>query len=157
MTSTAALVGSATKGVAKGVGAISGDKEFVKQRDERRRYNTASSGGVLTGGVHDMVTSHTLSLIFSLFHPPFCALPLPPSLDTLPLTPAHLHTYPSPPPPPPPLVPFRNTGVRAGSESLMSGFKSGFAGLMTRPFEEGKKSGALGFVRGIGETSHPRH
>ena len=31
ITSTAAIVGSASKGVAKGVGAVSGDGEFVRQ------------------------------------------------------------------------------------------------------------------------------
>jgi hypothetical protein len=49
ITSTAAIVGSASKGVAQGFGVVSGDREFVRQRDEKRRINTASSGGLLTG------------------------------------------------------------------------------------------------------------
>ena len=89
ITSTAAIIGSASKGVAKGVGAVSGDREFVRQREEKRRANTASSGGVLSG-------------------------------------------------------------IKAGGESVFSGFASGITGLVTRPFQEGKKGGALGFVMGIG-------
>jgi hypothetical protein len=89
ITSTAAIVGSASKGVAKGVGAVSGDGEFVRQREEKRRVNTASSGGLLSGMV-------------------------------------------------------------AGGESVFSGFASGITGLVTRPYEEGKKGGALGFMKGIG-------
>ena len=89
ITSTAAIIGSASKGVAKGVGAVSGDREFVRQREEKRRANTASSGGVLSG-------------------------------------------------------------IKAGGESVFSGFSSGITGLVTRPFQEGKKGGALGFVMGIG-------
>ena len=89
ITSTAAIVGSASKGLAKGVGAVSCDKEFVRQREEKRRINTASSGGVLSG-------------------------------------------------------------VKAGSESVFSGFSSGLTGLVKRPFEEGRRGGALGFVKGIG-------
>jgi hypothetical protein len=89
ITSTAAIVGSASKGVAKGVGAVSGDGEFVRLREEKRRVNTASSGGLLSGMV-------------------------------------------------------------AGGESVFSGFASGITGLVTRPYEEGKKGGALGFMKGIG-------
>ena len=89
ITSTAAIVGSASKGLAKGVGAVSGDKIFVRQREEKRRINTASSGGVLSG-------------------------------------------------------------MKAGSESVLSGFASGLTGLVTRPFEEGRRGGALGFMKGIG-------
>ena len=89
ITSTAAIVGSASKGVAKGVGAVSGDGEFVRQREEKRRVNTASSGGLLSGMV-------------------------------------------------------------AGGESVFSGFASGITGLVTRPYEEGKKGGAVGFMKGIG-------
>lgn len=89
ITSTAAIVGSASKGVAQGFGVVSGDREFVRQRDEKRRVNTASSGGLLSG-------------------------------------------------------------VRAGGESVFSGFASGLTGLATRPFEEGRRGGALGFVKGVG-------
>ena len=86
VTSTAALVGSATKGVAKGVGALSGDKDFVRQRDERRRYNTASSGGVLTGGCHPPAPPLTPSC------PPTYTLTLT-SSHTLPLTPSPSHPH----------------------------------------------------------------
>ena len=89
ITSTAAIVGSASKGLAKGVGVVTGDKVYVRQREEKRRINTASSGGVLSG-------------------------------------------------------------IKAGSESMFSGFASGITGLVTRPFEEGRRGGALGFVKGIG-------
>lgn len=41
-------------------------------------------------------------------------------------------------------------GLKAGGESLLSGFASGLSGLVTRPVEEGRKAGALGFVKGIG-------
>jgi hypothetical protein len=80
------IVGSASKGVAQGFGVVSGDKEFVRQRDEKRRINTASSGGLLSG-------------------------------------------------------------MKAGSESVFSGFASGITGLAIRPFEEGRRGGALGFVK----------
>jgi vacuolar protein sorting-associated protein 13A/C len=76
VTSTAAIVGTASKGVAKGVGVVSGDKAFVRQREEKRRAIAASSGGVLQG-------------------------------------------------------------VKAGGESIFSGFKSGITGLVTKPLEEG--------------------
>ena len=89
ITSTAAIVGSASKGLAKGVGVVTGDKVYVRQREEKRRINTASSGGVLSG-------------------------------------------------------------IKAGSESMFSGFASGITGLVTRPFEEGRRGGALGFMKGIG-------
>jgi hypothetical protein len=41
-------------------------------------------------------------------------------------------------------------GIKAGGESVFEGFKSGISGLVTKPYEEGKKSGAIGFVKGIG-------
>ena len=49
ITSTTAIIGSASKGVAQGVGVVSGDRDFVRKRDEKRRMNTASTGGVLSG------------------------------------------------------------------------------------------------------------
>ena len=49
ITSTTAIIGSASKGVAQGVGVVSGDREFVRKREEKRRMNTASTGGVLSG------------------------------------------------------------------------------------------------------------
>ena len=89
MSSTAAFVASATKGVAKGSSILSGDKDFERKRDEIRRQNAASSGGVLSG-------------------------------------------------------------FKAGGESVLSGFKSGLTGLVTKPLEEGRKTGALGFLKGVG-------
>ena len=88
LSSTAAILGSASQNVAKGATFLSGDKEFQRKREETRRA-TAMSGGV---------KSH----------------------------------------------------MRVGAESVISGFASGFAGLVTKPYEEGKKSGALGVVKGIG-------
>ena len=41
-------------------------------------------------------------------------------------------------------------GIKAGAESVLSGFASGFAGLVSKPIQEGRKHGAMGFVRGIG-------
>lgn len=42
-------------------------------------------------------------------------------------------------------------GFKAGGESIVSGFSSGITGLVTKPFEEGKKGGALGFFKGVGQ------
>jgi hypothetical protein len=42
------------------------------------------------------------------------------------------------------------SGFLSGGESIVSGFTSGLSGLVTKPYEEGKKAGALGFVKGIG-------
>lgn len=41
-------------------------------------------------------------------------------------------------------------GMIAGGESVFSGITSGIAGLITRPFEEGRKGGTLGFAKGMG-------
>lgn len=41
-------------------------------------------------------------------------------------------------------------GIVDGGESLFSGFASGVTGLVTKPLEEAKKNGALGFIHGIG-------
>ncbi|KAJ1434359.1 hypothetical protein B484DRAFT_290199 [Ochromonadaceae sp. CCMP2298] len=41
-------------------------------------------------------------------------------------------------------------GLQAGGESMFSGVYSGVSGLVTKPYKEGKKAGALGFVKGIG-------
>ena len=87
--STASIVGSTSKGLAKGGSLLSGDKEFRAKRDDKRRMMNAGGGGV-------------------------------------------------------------KQGMQAGAESVLEGFKSGFQGLVRRPFEEGQKSGALGFVKGVG-------
>ena len=42
-------------------------------------------------------------------------------------------------------------GFKAGGESIVSGFSSGITGLVTKPLEEGKKGGALGFFKGVGQ------
>jgi len=42
------------------------------------------------------------------------------------------------------------SGVIAAGESVFNGFASGIAGLVKKPYEEGKKTGALGFVKGVG-------
>lgn len=42
-------------------------------------------------------------------------------------------------------------GFKAGGESLVSGFSSGFTGLITKPYEEGQKAGAVGFFKGLGQ------
>lgn len=42
-------------------------------------------------------------------------------------------------------------GLKAGGESVVSGFSTGFSGLVTKPFEEGRKSGAMGFLKGVGQ------
>jgi hypothetical protein len=42
------------------------------------------------------------------------------------------------------------SGFIAGGESVAHGFVSGITGLVTKPMEEGAKSGALGFLKGVG-------
>ena len=42
-------------------------------------------------------------------------------------------------------------GFKAGGESVVSGFTSGISGLVTRPYEEAKKGGTLGFIKGVGQ------
>lgn len=42
------------------------------------------------------------------------------------------------------------SSLMGGGESVISGFTSGVSGLFTKPYEEAKKDGALGFVRGVG-------
>ena len=41
-------------------------------------------------------------------------------------------------------------GLIDGSESVLSGIASGMSGLVTKPFEEARKSGVQGFFRGVG-------
>ena len=41
-------------------------------------------------------------------------------------------------------------GLIAGGESLFGGVTSGITGLVTKPIQEGKKTGALGFMKGVG-------
>jgi hypothetical protein len=41
-------------------------------------------------------------------------------------------------------------GILDGSESVISGLTSGMSGLITKPFEETRKSGVKGFFRGVG-------
>ena len=41
-------------------------------------------------------------------------------------------------------------GLIDGSESVISGIASGMSGLVTKPFEEARKSGVQGFFRGVG-------
>ena len=89
ISSTAAIVETATKGVAKGANFLSGDTEFARQREEKRRQQGVNSGGLMAG-------------------------------------------------------------VKAGGESLFSGIASGVTGLVTKPFEEGRKTGVTGFAKGLG-------
>jgi len=89
ITSAAAMVGSATSTVSKGATYLAGDDKFAKEREDRRRENSISGGGVMAG-------------------------------------------------------------FKAGGESVLTGFKSGFSGLITKPIEEGRKSGASGFFKGVG-------
>lgn len=42
-------------------------------------------------------------------------------------------------------------GLKAGGESIVTGFSSGITGLVTKPFEEGSKAGAFGFIKGLGQ------
>eukprot|EP01038_Epipyxis_sp_PR26KG_P008440 gene8440-11417_t len=42
------------------------------------------------------------------------------------------------------------SGIKAGGESIVTGITSGITGLVTTPIEEGKKGGAMGFIRGVG-------
>ena len=42
------------------------------------------------------------------------------------------------------------SGLQAGGESILTGVTSGISGLVTKPYQEGKKSGALGVVKGMG-------
>ena len=42
------------------------------------------------------------------------------------------------------------SGLIAGGESLFDGVTSGITGLVTKPIQEGKKTGALGFMKGMG-------
>lgn len=42
-------------------------------------------------------------------------------------------------------------GLKAGGESVVSGFQAGISGLVTKPFEEGRKGGAMGFLKGVGQ------
>ena len=87
--STASIVGSVSKGVAKGSSLFAGDKEYAAKRDEKRRMLQAAGGGV-------------------------------------------------------------KAGAKAAGESVFQGFASGLSGLVKKPFEEGRKTGALGFVKGMG-------
>lgn len=89
LSSTAAVVESATQGLAKGAALLSGDVEFTRERNEKRRINQASTGGIISG-------------------------------------------------------------LKAGGESVMSGFSSGIGGLVMKPVEEGRKGGAIGFAKGVG-------
>jgi hypothetical protein len=41
-------------------------------------------------------------------------------------------------------------GLVEGGENIFSGFKSGFTGLITKPFQEAQRDGFEGFIRGIG-------
>ena len=41
-------------------------------------------------------------------------------------------------------------GLAAGGESILTGLSSGLSGLINRPIEEGRKGGAIGFVKGLG-------
>lgn len=41
-------------------------------------------------------------------------------------------------------------GLQAGGQSVLTGFTAGIKGMVAKPMEEGKKGGALGFVKGIG-------
>ena len=41
-------------------------------------------------------------------------------------------------------------GILDGSDSIISGVTSGMSGLVTKPFEEARKSGVKGFFRGVG-------
>eukprot|EP00595_Chromulina_sp_UTEXLB2642_P002609 CAMPEP_0196768380 /NCGR_PEP_ID=MMETSP1095-20130614/42684_1 /TAXON_ID=96789 ORGANISM="Chromulina nebulosa, Strain UTEXLB2642" /NCGR_SAMPLE_ID=MMETSP1095 /ASSEMBLY_ACC=CAM_ASM_000446 /LENGTH=304 /DNA_ID=CAMNT_0042137889 /DNA_START=62 /DNA_END=979 /DNA_ORIENTATION=- len=89
LSSTAAIVGTATHSVAVGATYLSGDTEFAKVREDRRRELVQSGGGVLAG-------------------------------------------------------------IKAGGESVFTGFSSGLTGLITKPYEEGRKTGASGFFKGVG-------
>lgn len=42
------------------------------------------------------------------------------------------------------------TGLKDGGTALASGIASGMTGLVTKPLEEAKKGGAIGFVKGVG-------
>lgn len=42
------------------------------------------------------------------------------------------------------------SGLQAGGESIFAGVSSGLTGLVTKPYEEGRKGGALGVVKGMG-------
>lgn len=42
------------------------------------------------------------------------------------------------------------SGMKAGGESILSGVTSGSAGLVTNPYKQAKKEGALGFFKGVG-------
>lgn len=88
LSSTASVVESASATIAKGAGMLSGDGEFAREREAKRRQNQASTGGVISG-------------------------------------------------------------IKAGGESVITGFASGISGLVTKPFEEGRKGGA--------STVLPRH
>jgi len=41
-------------------------------------------------------------------------------------------------------------GLVDGTENIVAGFASGISGLFTKPVEEGSKSGAVGFFKGVG-------
>merc|ERR1711871_1325453 len=41
-------------------------------------------------------------------------------------------------------------GLIDGGDSIVSGVSSGLSGLVTRPVEEAQKSGAKGFIKGMG-------
>lgn len=89
ITSAAAVVGSATSTVSKGATYLAGDEKYAREREDRRREQSFSGGGVISG-------------------------------------------------------------LKAGGESVLTGFRSGFSGLITKPIEESRKSGAAGFLKGVG-------
>jgi len=41
-------------------------------------------------------------------------------------------------------------GLIAGGGSLFGGVTAGITGLVTQPIQEGRKSGAMGFMKGMG-------
>lgn len=89
LSSAVTMVGTASMTLAKGATLLSGDDNYSRQREEKRRELAANGGGIIAG-------------------------------------------------------------LKAGGESILSGFTSGVTGLLTKPIEETRKSGAIGTLKGIG-------
>lgn len=42
-------------------------------------------------------------------------------------------------------------GLEKGGRAVFHGFKEGITGVVTKPIEQTKKSGAIGLVKGVGQ------
>ena len=172
ISSTASIVGTATSGVssvAKGVISLSGDEEYMRKRDERRRYKGPSCSWTVNYlSIYQfwMANKYKQSIQFLLF---YIFSDLIYGMSTLAAPHAkkkrkhiklsirlNIHFF---------CITnlvftlFREqrasqggvlAGMKAGGESILGGVTSGITGLVTNPYQQGKKDGALGFFKGVG-------